>query len=251
MAGSGQPNIALVLTVNPLCADTVQERYRALHDAWKKLVKRILREFKKPSNERWYLKTEDGYYYQDPQSYAYTKQTRPGSISRLHYMAFPEETELKEPHLHVLLRTKYIPQRWISQQMKDLIGSPIVWIEKIRGTKSAVAYMTKYVTTAPAQFGKSKRYWFSRFYQLKKRERKEEPLFTRINSRLVNMTFSDLIREIVQKGLIPLPTARLELRLLTLREALDRNGNPLGGLTDAQLVGSSAWLQGWRQQCRV
>jgi hypothetical protein len=128
-AASGEPNKILTLTVNAAVGNNPTERRAMLHDAWKRLVKRILRRYK------W---------------------------KRLPYMAFIEKTQKGEPHLHILLRCDFIPQRWISAQMKDMIGSPIVWIEQVKGTGKAIAYVTKYVGKAPAQFGTAKRYWMSR-----------------------------------------------------------------------------------------
>ena len=61
--------------------------------------------------------------------------------------------------------------------MQELQNSPIVWIEKIKGPRAAIAYVTKYVTKAPAQFGRSKRYWMSRNYQLTKQSKDEVPTF--------------------------------------------------------------------------
>lgn len=251
MAASGAPTSCLTLTINVATGESIVDRYRLLHNAWKILVKRILREFKKPAENRWILVTDDGYSYQQPQDYRNTKATKAGSIHRLHYMAFPEETENKQPHLHILLRTKYIPQRWIAQQMKDLINSPIVWIEKIKGPAGAIAYVTKYVTTAPAQFGKSKRYWCSRFYQIIGRDRLVEPLYTRINSTTIKMRFSELVRSIVIKGQIALPQSQKELRILSITDLADMQSRGDEAVSPDRLVSAYLWLASWRQQCRI
>lgn len=251
IAASGLPGICLTLTVNPATGANATERYRALHNAWKLLVKRMLREFAKPANNRWIIKTEEGYDYQQIRDYYYTSSVKPRSVKRLHYMAFPEETENGEPHLHILLRTKYIPQRWISQQMKELVNAPIVWIEKVKGPKAAIAYVTKYVTTAPAQFGKSKRYWCSRFYQLIKRAPKEQQEYSRRNSQLVHQPFPELIMEIVTKGLIALPKSRTEVELRRLRDVQDRDGTYTTGVSQERMVHAYLWLGAWRQRCAV
>lgn len=129
LAASGEPNKILTLTVNPERGTSANHRRDMLHDAWKRLVKRILRRF---------------------------------AWKTLDYMAFLERTKAGEPHLHILLRCGFIPQRWLAEQMRQLIGAPIVWIEKINGTAQAIRYVTKYVAKAPAQFGCGKRYWVSR-----------------------------------------------------------------------------------------
>lgn len=140
LAASGEPNKILTLTVNPERGGSPLDRRNMLHDAWKKLVKRIIRRFKFPA---------------------------------VHYLAFLERTKRGEPHLHILLRCPYIPQRWLAGQMRDLIGAPICWIEKIKGTRQAIKYVTKYVTKEPAQFGKGKRYWVSRNYEVAKADAPE------------------------------------------------------------------------------
>jgi hypothetical protein len=251
IAASGLPTSCLTLTINTATGENIVDRYKLLHNAWKILVKRMLREFLKPAAERWKLKTEEDYYYQEIQSYYRTRQVKEKTIKRIHYMAFPEETEDHQPHLHILLRTKYIPQRWISQQMMDLIKSPIVWIEKVKGAKSAIAYVTKYVTKAPAQFGKSKRYWCSRFFRVTGRDKPDVPVFSRRNSQLIHQPFSELVREIVTKGSIPIPLTTTEILLLSMREWRDTCHKSSSEATDGQLVRAWLWLGSWRQRCEV
>jgi hypothetical protein len=251
MAAAGLPNICLTLTINTSTGDSPTSRYQALHNAWKLLVKRILREFAKPAEKRWVIKTEEAYDYQQIADYHYTSSVKPHTVKRLHYMAFPEETEAGEPHLHILLRTKYIPQRWISQQMQNIINSPIVWIEKIKGPRAAIAYVTKYVTKAPAQFGKSKRYWCSRFFQIVKRVREETQAYSRRNSQLVRQPFHELISEIVTRGLFAVPLSRTEIELRRLRDVRDKQGTYTKGLSEEVMVKAYLWLGSWRQRCAV
>jgi hypothetical protein len=251
IAASGQPNICLTLTINTATGQSPVDRYKLLHNAWKILVKRILREFAKPPNSRWVLKSDDGYQYQEIRDHNYTSGVRQKAVKRLHYMAFPEETENKEPHLHILLRTKYIPQRWISQQMQELINSPIVWIEKIKGARGAIAYVTKYVTTAPAQFGKSRRYWYSRLYQLLRKEFTEKRQFCRENSQLVHQGFQELVLEIATRGWLVFPRTRTEIELRRLRGVYDTDGTLRAGLTDDDLTRSYLWINRWRQELSI
>lgn len=63
------------------------------------------------------------------------------------------------PHLHILFRGPYIPQRWISRYMARRIDSPIVDIRAIKSRKRAAAYVAKYISKAPDQFRGRKRYW--------------------------------------------------------------------------------------------
>lgn len=251
IAASGIPTICLTLTVNTATASNPVERYQALHRAWKLLVKRTLREFAKPPNERWIIRSDEDCEYQQIQDYYYTRTVAAKAIKRLHYMAFPEETENGEPHLHILLRTKYIPQRWISQQMADIINSPVVWIEKVKGAKAAVAYVTKYVTKAPAQFGKSRRYWCSKFYQLKKRAKPDTPVFSRATAQLIHQPFEEFVREIVTKGLCVIPRLNKELEVRKLRDLQDSTGTYTKGVGEAELVSAYLWLGSWRNRCAI
>jgi hypothetical protein len=251
IAASGEPNICLTLTMNTATGDNPAERYRLLHNGWKSLVKRILRQFKKPPEQRWILTTDEGYQYQEIKTHRITNNTPSGKIDALHYMAFAEETQAGEPHLHILLRTDFIPQRWISQQMAELIASPVCWIEKIKGAKAAIKYVTKYVTKAPAQFGNSRRYWYSRKYQVNTPNKAEQPIFDRNTAQLVNQAFAELIREIVVKGLVPLLITKKEVRLLPASAMASIYPDLSAEKSDARLAASWVWLHSWRQRCRI
>jgi len=160
-AAAGNPNKMLTLTVAAHVGESPTHRRALLHDAWKRLVKRVLRQFARPPGDRWAL---TGGARSRRMAHIISRadgKTAAGECARLPYMAFIEKTKLGEPHLHILLRCPFIPQDWLAEQMRDLIGSPVVWIEQVKGTASAVRYVTKYVGKAPAQFGTAKRYWVS------------------------------------------------------------------------------------------
>lgn len=131
-AGSGLPERFITLTVNPRIGSSPEERLRLLAHAWRNVIKRL---------RRWRPQKE------------------------FEYLAIAEATDAGEPHLHILLRGGYIPQKLLSEFMRDFIESPIVDIRRIRDSRKAVAYVAKYVTKAPLQFGSAKRYWFSRGFE--------------------------------------------------------------------------------------
>jgi len=131
-AASGAPNRFLTLTVNPRVGDSPADRLRMLSHAWNVLVKCLRREH---------------------------------GTAAVQYLAVVESTKAGEPHLHILLRSPFIPQGWLSARMAELTGSPIVDIRKIHNTTQAVRYVAKYVGKRPAQFGTSKRYWLSKDYE--------------------------------------------------------------------------------------
>jgi len=131
-AAAGSATRFLTLTVNPSVGSSPAERLRMLSHAWRTVVKRIRREHGHDSCE---------------------------------FLAVVEETKKGEPHLHILLRSVYLPQKFLSDAMNELISSPIVDIRKIRNRREVINYVAKYIAKAPAQFDGSKRYWTSKNWE--------------------------------------------------------------------------------------
>lgn len=77
---------------------------------------------------------------------------------RLEYLATWERTTRGWPHLHVLLRGPFIPQRWLSSRMNSLTGSPIVDIRRVANQDIAAAYVAKYVGKDPQPLASRQRY---------------------------------------------------------------------------------------------
>ena len=140
-AKRGLPDTFITLTVNPARCRTPYERARALADAWRKVVKRIKRKY--------------GY-------------------KTLPYLCVFEATKKGEPHLHILARCKWIDQAWLSAQMAELIGAPIVDIRRVTTVDSAARYVAKYVGKQPHKFHSCKRYWSTRDYVVVPREVPED-----------------------------------------------------------------------------
>lgn len=133
MARAGAPDTFLTLTVNPETGHTPAERARDLAKAWRLIRKRAMRR------------------------YAY---------KAIPFLAVFEKTKRGEPHLHILMRVKWLDQRWVSGVMRDLIGAPIVDIRRVRSAKQAAAYVAKYVGKDPVTFAGCKRYWRSQDWEL-------------------------------------------------------------------------------------
>lgn len=167
IAAAGEPTALLTLTMNANVGHGSGHRRDLLHDAWKKLVKRINRQFQLAPEKRWTLNSDRRSARQEAITRAITSKTTALEVRTLPYFAFLERTKRGEPHLHILIRSPFIPQDWLSAQMQDLTGSPVVWIEAIKGTRHAIRYVTKYVTKEPAQWGNKKRYWKSRNWKVK------------------------------------------------------------------------------------
>jgi len=169
-AASGEPTRFLTLTVNPQIGDSPEHRLHMLANAWKITVKRLRRRY---------------------------------APKPIEYLAVVEETKNGEPHLHILLRSPYISQRFISDCMGELIDSPIVDIRRIHTLKEVVRYVAKYITKAPAQFGKAKRYWCSQGYEVDKPDdkapdRPKEPAWV-----LVREHISLVLTQWIQDGYVP------------------------------------------------
>lgn len=125
---AGAPTRFLTLTSNPKHGNSPEERAAALAQAWRLIVKRLRR--LNPSED-------------------------------LEFLAVFEATKAGEPHLHILLRSPFIPQSLISAWMKELTNSPIVDIRRVRSHHEVASYLAKYIGKAPQRFGTTKRYWTS------------------------------------------------------------------------------------------
>jgi len=132
-AAGGAPQRFLTLTVNPTIGNSPDDRLSLLSAAWRTAVKRLRRKY---------------------------------GQSTIQYLAIVEATKHGEPHLHILMRSPYIPQSEISDIMRELIDSPIVDIRKIKNTRELIRYVAKYVTKEPHHFGTGKRYWSSQRWEL-------------------------------------------------------------------------------------
>jgi len=132
---AGEPTRLLTLTVNPAVASSPEERLLLLANAWRIIVKRLRRE------------------------------RGPGTVE---YLAVVEYTKAGEPHLHILLRSRYVPQALLSQWMAELIDAPIVDIRAIKNQKEVIRYVAKYVTKELEANAGRKRYWSSGSWEPKR-----------------------------------------------------------------------------------
>ena len=138
----GQPTTFLTLTVNPATGDDPDDRARALAHAWRLLRLRAMRRL---------------------------------GVKKMPFLAVFEKTKAGEPHLHILLRTKYIDQAWLSDQMRDMIEAPIVDIRSVRDADKLASYVAKYIAKDPHRFKGTKRYWSSQDYALPDPDEDEDP----------------------------------------------------------------------------
>lgn len=86
------------------------------------------------------------------------------------FLAVIEKHKSGWPHLHLLLRTKYIDRRLILEWWKARNNSFIIDIEQVRDKALVGAYVSKYVAKQPHQYEGCKRYWSSHDFDLSKPE---------------------------------------------------------------------------------
>jgi len=162
----GNPNKFLTLTVNPARYSSPVERCQELIKAWRKLRLQIIDQLRLPLGARWRLVRGEI----DPACFdaiRQDKKTRPKEQTpSVEFLGVIEAQESGEPHLHLLLRSEYVPQSWIAARMEAMIGAPICWIEALDGTKKIANYIAKYCGKDPHRFGTCKRYWQSKHYNL-------------------------------------------------------------------------------------
>lgn len=166
-AASGLPNRFLTLTVNPDVGESPEERLHLLAHAWRVTVQRLRRRY---------------------------------GNDQINYFAVVEETKRGEPHLHILLRSPYIPHQFISDCMAELIQAPIIDIRKIKTIRDAVTYVAKYIAKAPAQFGAAKRYWSSRNWEVGKDEHKSALPLSYIRWEIDRRSIHEILHEWFNQG---------------------------------------------------
>jgi len=125
---SGKPDKFITLTVNPNWFDSPEDRAQRLVKAWRLVRRRYL-------------------------------ALRPSH--RLEFMAVFELTKKGEPHLHIVARGTFIPQKWLSEQMAREMGAPIVDVRAVKGGREVAKYVSKYVSKRNIKIGSLKRYWRS------------------------------------------------------------------------------------------
>lgn len=136
-ARDGNPNIFMTLTWNANRPETPDQAARVMKHAWVLLRRRIERTFK---------------------------------IKNVPFIVVFERTKKGYPHMHLLLRSRFIKQKWLSEQMADLIDAPIVDIRAIKDRKHAFFYITKYLGKDLAAFEGCKRWWRSHNYEVETEE---------------------------------------------------------------------------------
>lgn len=198
-AKAGNPDTFLTLTVDSTAYATPNEAAQALVAAWRLIRRRAISEAKRDPFKR-----------QKPFG-AYAPARNPhgrfGDATRrveLHdgkfpFIAFFEATQAGWPHLHILVRAKWVDQAWLSAQAAELLASPVVDVRRIKTQRGVARYVTKYLTKAIKRWGTLKRYYSSRGWDARpKMEPLEHPL-PEVEWRTVNNTWQATLAWLVVK----------------------------------------------------
>lgn len=108
--------------------------------------------------------------------------------NKAEYFVVREATAEGWPHLHIAWRGPWIDQEWLSEQMAELLDSPIVSVEAIKNPQDCARYLAKYLGKAPHKFGNGNRYWKSRNYLPENRAKRQSVFPSRLRFRESNRT---------------------------------------------------------------
>lgn len=87
------------------------------------------------------------------------------------FIAVIERHKSGWPHIHILMRCKYIPHQTIREWWVGRFQSHKIWIEAVEQAGKAAKYVSKYLAKAPEAFEGCKRYWASHDWDLQKPEK--------------------------------------------------------------------------------
>jgi len=87
-------------------------------------------------------------------------------LKKLPFMAVFERHKSGYPHLHIAIRSQFLPIGKIVEFMDGKYDSPIQYIEVIDNPAKVGGYVVKYMSKCPERYKFSKRYWKSRDYEL-------------------------------------------------------------------------------------
>ena len=165
---SGKPRRFMTITRRRGLDESPTEAARTLAKGWRQLARLIRKELNKPPAQRWQLADEP----REPEEQKKLEFIiRKDDINHkpiLEYLCVLEAHKSGWPHMHLLLRTRYIPHDWLTQKATKLLQSKVIGISYVKTGHSPAAYVAKYVGKSPHKFGTLKRYWMTSKYQQEK-----------------------------------------------------------------------------------
>lgn len=174
-AFGGSPNAFLTLTHRASAQADPEAAAAALSAAWRIVRKRALREASRDTRKHptpYGAAPAQGW---KPNAHGPARRRVQLDNGQLPFLAVCEKTVAGWPHLHILLRVKWLDQEWLSAQFAELIDSPNVWIVRLTNRSRRVSYCVKYCGKAAQKFARCKRYWQSRDYDTKGKPTRDDP----------------------------------------------------------------------------
>lgn len=184
----GSPNRFITLTLRRDDAADKVEQAKRLSRAWRLICKRI---------------------------------TRDGG-GKVEYLARLELTpQNRTPHLHVLVRSKWISQKWLSEVCGELLDAPVVSIESITSASKVAAYVSKYLGKDPEKIGTCKRYWKSKGYDQRPQQEKRASEWRYSRDAIRLDPIDRIARDFVARGYVVSWQSAERLKAVPLASRLD------------------------------
>lgn len=170
----GKPDTFLTLTMRRKDGLTPDQAALELSRAWRILRLRAMREAKRDSQKQPLPSSGRVQYVwkADFQGKVARKVVLHGEA--LPFLAVVEKHKSGWPHLHILIRSKWLDHKWLSLNMLDILDSPVVSVERLFRKSKAAVYCSKYCGKCANKFKTAKRYWQSRDYDQRDPEEKEK-----------------------------------------------------------------------------
>ena len=99
------------------------------------------------------------------------------NIENIPFLVVFEAHKSGWPHMHLLLRAKFMPQQILKAMWKDIMGAGSVDLRFIKDTGRVLAYIVKYIGKDLGKFEGCKRWWRSQNYDLGEDEYEKPHLF--------------------------------------------------------------------------
>lgn len=165
-ADAGRATAMLTLTIDPARYDTPDDAARDMVRGWRLFRRRLAKD---------------------------------KGIENLPFCVVFEQHKSGWPHMHLLIRSKFIAWGYIKRVWQETVGASHVHIRAIRGGRSASHYISKYIGKDPHAFDGCKRWWRSHNYDLTPEDDAEEFLPRRRWQR-VDEHIEGLIAALLRQG---------------------------------------------------
>lgn len=163
---AGLPTAFITITYRRRPGVTPIQASKELTAALATVVRRFKQEQRKPAGSRYIPKGPRKFQYNRAKAVRIAKREDRRKTEIAAHFWIMEEHKSGWPHMHILWRGRYVPQWWLSQQLEELIQSPIVDVRRVKNPAQRAAYVAKYCGKKPHQFGTTKRYSQTRNYKL-------------------------------------------------------------------------------------